>query len=41
MHDAPVEMRYEGLDPSAAYKVRIVYGGEVSATRVTLPPAAR
>jgi hypothetical protein len=24
----PIRMRYEGLDPEASYKVRVVYGGE-------------
>jgi len=28
MFDAPLEMRYSDLDPSAQYKVRVVYGGE-------------
>lgn len=28
LNDAPLEMRYTNLDPSAQYKVRLVYGGE-------------
>jgi hypothetical protein len=28
LNDAPLEMRYTGLDPQARYKVRIVYAGE-------------
>ncbi len=26
LYDAPIEMRYDGLDPQRAYKVRVVYG---------------
>jgi hypothetical protein len=26
LYDAPIEMRYEGLNPQIAYKVRVVYG---------------
>jgi hypothetical protein len=26
--DAPLNMRYEGLDPAARYKMRVVYGGD-------------
>ena len=28
MRDAPLEMRYTGLDPAAGYKVRVIYAGE-------------
>ena len=28
MLDAPLRMRYTGLDPAAAYKMRVVYGGD-------------
>ena len=28
LYDAPLQMRYEGLDPGAAYKVRVVYAGD-------------
>jgi len=34
MFDAPVEMRYQNLDPHSQYKVRIVYGGEPGSSRV-------
>jgi len=27
LYDAPLKMQYTGLDPAAAYKVRVVYGG--------------
>jgi hypothetical protein len=27
LYDAPIEMRYEGLDPQRAYRVRVVYAG--------------
>jgi hypothetical protein len=28
MREAPLELRYTGLDPAAAYKVRVIYAGE-------------
>ena len=28
MRDAPLELRYTGLDPAAAYKLRVIYAGE-------------
>ena len=28
LYDSPVKMRYEGLDPKALYKVRVVYAGD-------------
>jgi hypothetical protein len=28
MRDAPLELRYTGLDPAAGYKVRVIYAGE-------------
>ncbi len=31
-YDAPLTMRYEGLDPAARYKVRVVYAGDVFST---------
>ncbi|MBN9658685.1 MAG: hypothetical protein J0H49_10945 [Acidobacteria bacterium] len=34
MYDGPMEMLYPHLDPAASYKVRIIYGGEVSASRI-------
>lgn len=34
MFDAPVEMRYTGLNPSAEYRLRVIYGGEKSRDRI-------
>jgi hypothetical protein len=34
MYDAPIRLRYTGLDRRAQYKVRVVYGGEDNAGRV-------
>ena len=28
LFDTPLQMRYEGLDPKAKYKVRVIYGGD-------------
>ena len=28
LYDAPLQMRYSGLDPKARYKVRVLYGGD-------------
>ena len=28
LYDAPLQMRYTGLDPKAKYKLRVVYGGD-------------
>jgi hypothetical protein len=36
LFDAPLEMKYEGLDPQAAYKLRVVYAGEPSRVRIRL-----
>ena len=33
MFDAPVELAYTDLDPQASYKVRVIYGGELSRYR--------
>ena len=30
LNETPLELRYENLDPSAHYKVRVVYGGEAT-----------
>ena len=30
LNDTPLELRYRNLDPSARYKIRVVYGGEIS-----------
>jgi hypothetical protein len=32
--DAPLRMRYENLDPSARYKMRVVYGGDSPRTPI-------
>jgi hypothetical protein len=34
LYDAPLRMKYDGLDPAAQYKVRVVYGGEPGPARV-------
>lgn len=34
MYDGPMEMLYRHLDPAAQYKLKIIYGGEVSAARI-------
>ncbi|MBI4600678.1 MAG: hypothetical protein HY721_01835 [Planctomycetes bacterium] len=36
LQDAPLRMRYAGLDPAARYKVRVVYGGETPLQRIRL-----
>jgi hypothetical protein len=36
LHDAPLRMRYRGLDPDARYKVRVVYAGDNFRPRVRL-----
>jgi hypothetical protein len=36
LYDAPLEMRYTGLDVTAQYKVRVVYGMEQPAPQVKL-----
>ena len=28
LYDAPVKLRYDGLDPKAQYRVRVVYAGD-------------
>ena len=35
-HDAPIRLRYDGLDPSASYTVRVVYAGDAMRTRILL-----
>jgi hypothetical protein len=35
-YDAPLRMHYENLDPSAHYKVRVIYGGDMFRTRIEL-----
>lgn len=34
--DAPLRMNYDGLDPTARYRVRIIYAGDVYSSKVTL-----
>ena len=36
MRESPLEMRYTGLDPAAAYRVRIIYAGEPRAIEIRL-----
>jgi len=36
LYDQPLEMRYEGLDPSAQYRVRVVYAPDLFPARVRL-----
>ncbi|HWC96293.1 MAG TPA: hypothetical protein VG456_06080 [Candidatus Sulfopaludibacter sp.] len=36
LYDAPLKMHYDGLDPQASYKVRVVYGGDSARVRIRL-----
>jgi hypothetical protein len=36
LYDAPLRMRYTGLDDNATYKIRVVYGGDDSEHRIRL-----
>lgn len=36
LNDQPLEVRYAGLDPSARYKVRVVYGGDSPKRKIRL-----
>jgi len=36
MYDAPVKLRYEGLDPKALYKVRVVYAGDNTSPKLRM-----
>jgi hypothetical protein len=36
LYDAPLKMRYTGLDPAARYRIRVVYGQERRANKVRL-----
>jgi hypothetical protein len=38
LYDTPLQMRYTGLDPHAAYKIRIVYGGDERKVRLMAGP---
>ncbi len=35
-YDAPLQMKYENLDPNGVYKVRLVYAGDVFTARIQL-----
>ena len=34
--DAPLRMHYDGLDPDAEYKIRVVYAGDSASTKIRL-----
>jgi len=36
LHDAPLKMHYDGLDPKAQYRVRIVYAGDSFRNKIRL-----
>jgi hypothetical protein len=36
LYDAPLKMRYTGLDPNATYKIRIIYAGDSPSRRIRL-----
>jgi hypothetical protein len=36
LYDAPLEMQYDGLDPAADYKVRVVYAGDSTRPKIRL-----
>jgi hypothetical protein len=36
LYDAPLKMHYDGLDPKAEYKVRVVYAGDSPRVRIRL-----
>ena len=36
LYDAPLELKYTGLDPSARYRVAVVYGGDGPTKRIRL-----
>jgi len=36
MRDAPLELRYTGLDPAGAYKLRVIYAGEERPIQIRL-----
>jgi hypothetical protein len=41
LYDAPLTLRYTGLDPAAAYRVRVVYGGERRGAGIRLVAGGR
>jgi len=36
LYDAPLKMRYTGLDPKARYKLRVLYGGDNPKRKIRL-----
>src|SRR5581483_10987037 len=38
LYDTPLQMRYTGLDPHAAYKIRVIYGGDERKVRLMAGP---
>src|SRR5262249_5908873 len=36
LYDAPLQMRYTGLDPAARYRVRVTYAGETTRVKIRL-----
>ena len=36
MYDDPLRMHYDGLDPAAQYRIRVVYGGDSSRVKIRL-----
>jgi hypothetical protein len=36
LYDQPLQLHYEGLDPAARYRIRIVYGGDAPKRRIRL-----
>ena len=36
LYDAPLEMRYSDLDPTARYKLRVVYAGDMPEMKIRL-----
>jgi hypothetical protein len=36
LNDAPLQMHYDGLDPAARYRIRVVYAGDSLRTRIRL-----
>ena len=39
LYDAPLEMAYSGLDPTAQYKIRVVYAGDSTRPKIRLTAA--
>ena len=36
LYDAPLQMHYEGLEPNASYRVRVVYAGDSFRNKIRL-----